>query len=189
MKICKVKLKSLGTYSQSKYIGVPKKDGENSPDYEDRTWRERCNADKEGNLFIPAMAFKNCIAAAAKFMAIPIPGKTRSLFTKHFLSGVLVLENMPLPATKDTVEGEWVFVPSDGKRGGGSRVHKCFPVVHEWEGTVVFHILDNTITEKVFRDVLDGAGSFIGVGRFRPENGGIYGRFTVEETTWEEVDV
>ena len=90
------------------------------------------------------------------------------------------MDTVPLNVKKDDVPGEWYFVPSDGRRGGGSRVKKCFPVIREWSGDVTFHILDDTITQDVFEHHLSEAGKFIGIGRFRPRNNGFYGRFKVD---------
>lgn len=130
------------------------------------------------------MAFKNCISEAAKFLSIQIPGKGKATYTKHFEAGVLVMDLVSLGIKKADTPGEWFFVPSDGKRGGGKRVERCFPVVREWEADVTFHILDDTITEDVFTHHLKEAGKFIGIGRFRPRNNGFYGRFSVTKVSW-----
>lgn len=185
MKTATATLKSVSPYSQSKFHDTPKLDKESGGDYEVRTWRERQHVDDKGNIYIPPMAFKNCIAEAAKFLSEKIPGKGKATYTKHFEAGVLVMDPVPLGVKKDDVPGEWFFVPSDGRRGGGSRVKRCFPVVREWTGEVVFHVLDDTITEDVFQHHLSEAGKFIGIGRFRPRNNGFYGRFTVDKIKWE----
>jgi len=70
MKTAIVSLKSSSSYSQSKYYDTPKLDKESNTDYEKRTWRDRLHTTKEGNVFIPPMAFKNWIAEAAKYLAI-----------------------------------------------------------------------------------------------------------------------
>ena len=75
-------------------------------------------------------------------------------------------------------------MPSDGKRGGGSRVWKCFPIVHEWSATVIYQIADDMINEDIFRKTITDAGKFIGVGRFRPQSRGFYGRFQVDKIKW-----
>ena len=54
---------------------------------------------------------------------------------------------------------------------------KCFPVIQEWQGEVSFAVLDETVTRDILEEFLEIAGSFIGVGSFRPENRGIWGRF------------
>lgn len=186
MKIAKCTLKSVSPYSQNKYYKTPKDEKELSAAYEERTWRDRCHTDKDNNIIIPPMVFANSLKEAAKYMSIPIPGKSKQTFTKNFEAGILVTDPITLPIKKENVEGEWLFVPSNGQRGSGSRVEKCFPVIREWEGVVTYYILDDIITEDVFKRVLDTCGNLIGVGRFRPRNLGYYGRFRVVKVEWKE---
>lgn len=184
MRVATARLKSVSPYSQSRYYQTPKLDKEIPRDYEARTWRDRMHTMPDGRIFIPPMAFKNCLSECAKFLGIQIPGKGKSTYTKHFEAGVLVLEGLTLDIRKEDVQGEWLFVPSDGVRGGGRRVEKCFPLITDWNGTVVFHVLDDTVTQSVFEQHLREAGNFIGIGRFRPRNNGFYGRFSVESVQW-----
>ncbi len=177
-------LHSVSPYSQSRYISEKKPKDLTHPDFEKKIWKERCHFNEEGKVFIPPMSFKNCLSEAAKYKSIQIPGKGKSTYTKHFEAGVLVVEPLVLEVTKEKLEGEWLHVPSDGKRGGTTRVEKCFPVIREWHGLVEFIILDEIITEEVFREHLSDAGAFIGIGRFRPRNNGFYGRFKVESVKW-----
>ncbi len=180
-------LESISPYSQGKYIDpelFPKKDKELARNYEKRMWRERMHVTKEGLVFIPPMAFKNCLSEAARYLSVQVPGRGKTTYTKHFEAGVLVMDALVLPDKKEDVKGEWLFVPSDGKRGGGTRVPKCFPLIPAWEGEAIYYILDGTITEDVFEYHLKQAGSFIGLGRFRPRNNGFYGRFKVNNVEW-----
>lgn len=130
------------------------------------------------------MAFKNCLSEAAKYKSIQIPGKGKSTYTKHFEAGILVTDPLELPITRKELQHEWLHVPSDGRRGGTKRVEKCFPLIPHWEGHVPFLLLDDIIAEEVFEEHLRDAGSFIGIGRFRPRNNGFYGRFKVESVKW-----
>jgi len=184
MKKAICKLKSISPYGQSKYISEKKTRDETHAEFEKRSWKERCHWGEDGNLFIPPMAFKNCLSEAAKYKSIQIPGKGKSTYTKHFEAGVLVVDPLVLPVTKETISHIVLHVPSDGRRGGTTRVEKCFPVVQKWEGTVEYLILDETITQEVFQEHLRDAGSFIGIGFFRPRNNGYFGRFAVEEVKW-----
>ncbi len=184
MKTAVVTLESVSPYSQSKKIGSERADKETFRDHEKRCWRERMHVNKDGNVFIPPMAFKNCLSECAKYLGIQIPGKGKSNYTKHFEAGVLVTEGPELPIKAEDVPGEWLFLPSDGKRGSGKRVDKCMPLIHEWKVEVTFYILDETITEEVFAKHMVEAGNFIGIGRFRPRNNGFYGRFKVLGIKW-----
>lgn len=189
MRTAIVKLESISPYSQSRHYqpdkSIPEHQKETPSATEARTWRERCHATDDGHLFIPPMAFKNCLSEVAKFISMQIPGKGKATYTKHFEAGLLVLEGITLPEKKETVLGEWLFVPADGRRGGGKRVEKCFPLIPKWAGTLAVHILDETISREVFEEHFAAAGNFIGVGRFRPRNNGFYGRFKVVGITWE----
>lgn len=184
MKIATATLQSLSPYSQSRFYQAEKLPKELAKDYEARTWRERMHTDEHGRVFIPPMAFKNCLSEIAKYLGMQIPGKGKATYTKHIEAGILVTEPLVLPETKDELKGEWLFVPADGKRGGGKRVEKCFPVVPKWAGEVTFYVMDETVTQDVFRTHLEQAGAFIGIGRFRPRNNGFYGRFRVDNLTW-----
>ena len=179
MKTFVATLKSTSPLSFSRYYAqeVPKKDKESAADFEERTWRHRLHVTDDGFVLIPPFAFKNCLDSAAKYLGKQIPGRGKTTYTKHFVSGVLVMDPLLLPMKKAEVKGEWRHVPADGTPGGSKRVMKCFPVIPKWEGEVEIHVLDDTITQEVLEEHLVQAGQFIGLGSFRPENRGIYGRF------------
>lgn len=181
MYVARVTLTGVSPMSQSKHYEIPKLNKETADAYEKRTWREKLHYDPNTEeVFIPPMAFKNCLSEAAKFLNKKIPGKGKSTYTKHFDSGVLVMDPMPLGMKKSEVKDEWLFLPIPGNSGG--RVMKCFPLIDTgWTGTVDFHILDETVTEEIFKEVLEEAGKFIGLGRFRPKNRGYYGRFEIKK--------
>lgn len=185
-KIATVILEGTSPYSQSRYYEqeVPKLEKETGQKYEERTWINRLHTDDKGNILIPPMVFKNCLSEAAKFLGKQIPGKGKSTYTKHFEAGVLVISPLVLPIKKDSIKGEWFFVPSDGVRGSGKRVNKCFPVIPNWTGSVDYIVIDDIIDEKIFAYHLEQAGNFIGIGRFRPRNNGFYGRFSVKDIKW-----
>ena len=186
MKTATAKLKSLSPYSQSRMHAAEKQDKETHDAYEKRTWREKAHVTAEGLVFIPPTAFTQGLAAAAKFNPQQIPGRGKSTYTKHFRSGVMVTEGPVLEVKVADVTGEWINANSDGVRGSGKRVQRCFPTIPAWQAQVTFYILDDTITEAVFAAVLREFGAFIGIGRFRPENGGYYGRFDVVSVEWQE---
>lgn len=188
MKTVIATLESKAPYSPSKEKdhAFPRGKKESAADHEERTWRERCHYDENRMVFIPPMAFKNCLSEAAKFLSIQIPGEGKSTYTKHFEAGVLVMEGIPLGVKVDDVEKEPLFVPVNGQRGSGKRVWKNFPRIPVWSGDLTAYVLDDKITEDVFRYVLEQAGAFIGVGRFRPRNNGFYGRFNVVDMVWQE---
>ena len=172
-------LKSISPYSQSQRFQSKKESQETHDAFEKRVWRERLHVDKDGNVFIPPMAFRNALNEAAKFLSMKIPGQGQKTYTKIFERGLLLCDEIPLPVKAAEVPGQWLFVPADGKPGGGTRVDRCFPVIQAWEAKVPIHTLHDLITEEILRLHLEAAGSYIGIGYFRPQNRGYWGRFEV----------
>lgn len=192
MKRAIVTLEGLAPYSQSRYHNTPKLNKEGAGDYEDRTWIEKAHWDEEGRLLMPALAFKNAIAEAAKYLSEQIPGKGKATYTKHFEAGISVVEDALVsmkgkPVTRETIVGDTLHVPSDGRRGGGSRVMRTFPTIGRgWTATIEFMIFDDVITEDVFKRTLTQAGQLIGVGSFRVRNNGTRGRFKPVSIEWDD---
>ena len=189
MHIAKVELKSATPYSQSKNIDpldYPKKPKETHDAYEERVWSKRLHTDDKGNVVIPPTAFENAIREAAKRLAISVPGKGKTLYSKYFEAGIQVPEGITLPIKATDVRGERLFVPSDGRPGGGKRVYKRFPRIDSWSGEIVIYVFDDLIPESVFRKVIESSGFLVGIGRFRPQSRGFYGRYTVESFSWIE---
>lgn len=182
------RIQGIAPYSQSKPILEEHKPGESDDDFGRRTWRNHMHVDRNGMVFIPNSAIKNCIAESAKFMDIKIPGKGRQTFTKHVEAGVMCLLPVSLGIRADAVEDEVLFLSPTGKRGaGGTRVWKHYPIIREWKGDAELIVLDETVLQtsertgrSVLEDIVEGAGQYIGLGRFRPRNNGYYGRFAIE---------
>jgi hypothetical protein len=176
-------LASASPYFQSRnYEMEEKRDRkEDANDFEKRTWRLRTHVNSDGQVIIPAEAFQFSIRDASAYLGERIPGKGQRTWTKHFASGILVPDDIVLPERRETIAGIWLSLNPQGKRGGGSRVQKCMPVIQQWAGDLRVIVLDDLITEEVLRRTVEHAGAFIGIGQNRPQNGGRHGRFQVVE--------
>jgi hypothetical protein len=182
MKICEVHITGSAPYSASRAHETPKEKGENANDYETRTWREKAHV-QDGRLFIPPMAFKMGLDRAAKVMGKQIPGKGKATYTKFFESGVIVTEPVFI-ANETDIACERVHANADGVRGSGKRVWRLFPRIDQWSGVVAFNIIAPEITRDVFEETARYAGLAVGVGRFRPERGGFFGRYSCDRFVW-----
>jgi hypothetical protein len=190
------KITGIASYSQSRPHLTDMLPNESHDDFRKRTWKNHLHVtkDKDKNdddqeVFIPASAIKNCISEAAKFMNISVPGKGKNTYTKHFEAGVNCIKPVLLGIKKKDVQGESLFLPADGRRGSGKRVWKTYPLIaNPWGGVVELIIVDETVLQTsvrntdhtVLEEVVNGAGQYIGLGRFRPRQNGWYGRFTIE---------
>jgi hypothetical protein len=186
MKVATVELTSVTPYSASRMHDTPKLEKERADEYEGRTWREKAYYDESGVAYIPSIAFKQSIDAAAKYLSLQVPGKGKATYTKNFASGVLCSDNMPLGLTRDNVTGVTINAHADGRRGSGKRVKRTMPVFPKWSGKLTFYIFDDAIPKDIFEYVIKESGKFIGVGQYRPQNGGLNGRWEVKSVQWTE---
>jgi len=177
-------LVGVAPLSFSKKVLSEKETGELPDVYEERTWQERLHITKDDEVFIPPGALKNCLTECARYLSESIPGKGKQTFTKNFEAGIMIVEPLLLgiKANSDKVQKERIFVSSTGTKGRGKRVWKNFPTILDWQTHVEILVFDPVLTAKPekIKEYLTHAGKFIGLLRFRPRNGGFYGRFDVK---------
>ena len=184
----KIVLKGISPIEFGRAFQTPKEDKESHDAHEQRCWRERMHVDDYGYVIHNALAIKNALQEVARYKSETIKGKGKSTYTKKFERGVM--PTGPIVITDGDgnrikaadVAGDTRSVPSDGKAGGGTRVNRTFPIIHDWKAEATLMVIDHLLTEDLdrVRLYLEDAGQFIGIGSFRPEKRGYFGRFTVE---------
>lgn len=185
-----VPLKSMSSYSQSKYHSTPFLEGESAGDHERRTWRERghwkLNAQGEEEMVIPFMQIHKALIGAAQYSGQKIKGQGAKTWTQKFESGIMMTEDIPVGVLKKDVKYIALMCDAQGQKGKkGSRVERLFPIIPEWKGVVEIIVLDPIITKDIMRRMMNEAGLFRGLGRWGPRVGGANGRFTVDgEIDW-----
>jgi len=157
-----------------------KRDKETHDTYEKRTWRLRSHFNEDGFVIHPAGALKQALIAAARYSGHQIPGQGKKTYTAKVTSGVAISKALVTDKKESDIVGVDVFCSSDGGRGAKSgRVWKTFPTLMEWTARTQVIVFDDIVTEDILRYLLEETGRFIGIGTWRPENGGENGRFTV----------
>lgn len=178
----------ISPYSQSRQHEEPMLQKEARDAYDLRTWRSKltvANINGKQTVVIPAHGMHQAIASAAKYSKRQIPGQGKATWTKKFEAGIALLEDPSLGISPDDVGMVTISANANGIRGVGTRVPRRFPVIPiGWSSTFDIHILDAIITEDVFREMVEIAGMFVGIGRFRPENAGANGRFKITSLDW-----
>lgn len=190
MRRCTVKLTSASPYSCSKRIDdidVPKLEKETPEKYDIRTWREHATFNSDGIVCVPAMAFKMAIDEAVKRLGLQVPGRGKTTYAKFFVAGQLCESDVSLGIKKEELQPISIWANADGVRGSGKRVKRLFPYIMKWQGTAVFDILDDAIPQNIFERAVVEAGRLVGIGRFRPEKGGMNGRWETGKFVWEQM--
>lgn len=156
--------------------GGKKKTGET--DYS-QEWREYLYADKEGNIFQPAVHFDGALVkASAGYKIQGARGKTyKDLFKGNvFTSPDEIPHNIKVPENLDTDADKVLYLdvrPVVIQRARIVRIRPCFKP--GWKLDFVIEVLDDQIPANVLNEVLQLAGKTVGIGDFRPR----FGRFMV----------
>ena len=194
MKRVKVFIENIpgSPYSQSARVMEPMKDRESHEAFDERTWRLKCTVNDDGVVSIPAMGLKQALDNAAYKLGVKVPGR-RSNFRGFFESGVMCEANAPIHNGKPLKPEDAILTiinaNADGKRGSGKRVLRRFPTFNNYQAEPTFIITDDIVSKEIFETHMKSAGIICGIGRFRPEKGGVNGRFKVLKFVWEEFNV
>lgn len=188
MKIYEAYLQSSTPYAQGRYHNTPKLERELHDAYEERTCLRKLHTSVD-TVYIPPMAFKKCLEDTARYTKMQVPGRGKETYTKNFVQGVLCNEPLMLPLTPADCRIEKVFTLSQPGKPLGGRVWKHFPVIDHWEGIVEIWAIDEQITREVLRKHLELGGMITGIGVWRPQRGGMWGKFKLLTLTEKEVEV
>lgn len=142
---------------------------------------------KAGDPYVPTENLLACLIAAGQ--SVRLDGKKQVSTAKStMLPAFLTLEDLFLPLL-DAPGGKppaWEVDVRPGRNpNGGEAVCLCRPRFDKWAFTVHALVDLDEIAMQTVRDLFDIAGKRIGLGDFRPQRKGIFGRFVV--THWNEI--
>ena len=177
MKLFVAELRSLTPYAQGKYHEEPKLAQELHDAYKQRTALEQLHT-AAGEVYIPPKAFHLCLSSTASYTGDQIPGKGKERYTKHYDRGVICSEPVMLGVKADTVRIERIFTELNPQRPG-SRGWVYFPVIDQWAGELQIMAVDDIFTPAVIERHLRIGGLITGIGVWRPERKGSWGKFQV----------
>lgn len=132
------------------------------------------SADGE-TVIIPQPNLFSCIVSAGKFFKA---GKSKITTLKtSLLPACLFFNDTEFPIDHDgwSVDTRAVRIPSTG-----GRIQRHRPIFHNWSLTFNADLDTDEMSERLMREIVDAAGNKIGLGDFRPECKGPYGRFRVD---------
>lgn len=178
MKKFVAELKGLTPYAQGKMHVEEKLPQELNDAYAARTWRAKLHQGV-GEIYIPPQAPKLLLETTARYLGDQIPGKGKSTYTKHYRQGINIPDPIMLGIRVEEVECEKIFTWAEPQRRHGPRVWRYFPVIRHWAGVLTILAIDDIFTPEVIARHLQLGGTLVGLGVWRPENGGMWGKFAV----------
>jgi hypothetical protein len=178
MKCFVAEIKGLTPLSQGRNHGTPKLPQELEQAYEERTVLQKLHIAVE-EIFIPPIAFKLCLEKTAGYLAEKIPGHGLTQYTKHYRQGIMCPDPIMLGVGVDKVRIDKVFIPTQPNRPNSGRAWKWFPLLDQWQAELTIMAVDDIFTDEVIERHLRIAGQITGIGVWRPERGGMQGKFSV----------
>ena len=136
-------------------------------------------SESTGRPVIPGPNLFRCIIDAGKYFKA---GKSKVTTLKSSLiPACLSIEELEIPVESPApwdVDTRAVRIPSTG---GRILAHR--PCYHDWSLSFTMELDEEVMDCKLLREIVDTAGKRIGLGDFRPDCKGPFGKFVVER--WE----
>jgi len=137
-------------------------------DIEDKLYK-----DEKGKVMLPSVYIKNCIVEAAK--QFKIVGKGKSTYSKLVASTIDVM-----PFYIDFESGKYeVFRISAVNPMTKGRMMTERPKFNKWSASFEIILNDEAVPVSVMNEILEHAGKYVGVGDWRPEKKGMFGKFMI----------
>jgi hypothetical protein len=139
--------------------------------------------DSDGNYFVPVSAVYACLKHAGR--DVRLDGRKQvSTATSTKMSSFMTLDAAQFILEGLDPERPWEADARPGKNpNGGEAVCIVRPRFDKWGFTANITIFADEISEETIRELFDKAGRRAGLLDFRPQRGGVFGQFVVEEWT------
>jgi len=128
---------------------------------------------EDGKPYVPSTYIRNSLIEAGK--SIRIKGRGKSTYSKLLGSSLIVQPDTIVINSSTGWESFTVTAVNPTTKG---RVMVTRPMFKDWKLSFEAVVLDD-ISEEVFRNILDEAGRYVGIGDWRPAKKGMYGKFVV----------
>ena len=136
----------------------------------------------DGALYFPTLAFRQALIDAGTGRRIGKRGASSVLTGSVFLPDGVGMET-PLvdPDTSEPLRDYVVDVQRAVIRTTKAGVVRARPRLDRWAADIAFEYDDSFFPGELLTEVFALAGTTIGVGNYRPQKRGIFGRFQVKE--------
>lgn len=129
--------------------------------------------DENGNFYMPSDHIRMSLINAGGYIKSKVGNARKSM--KNIVAAMFTInpENIPMPVF-DLIDKR-----SAVNKNVKARVMVVRPKWSTWEVNFKIHIDDDTITKQTVEDLLSYSGRYVGIGSYRPEHTGSFGRYEV----------
>lgn len=134
-----------------------------------------CYRNDQGQCYIPAEHIRNSLIGAGTYMKAKVGGRAKSM--KVIVAATFV----PTPDEIVLPDYDAIDKRSTVNRNVKARVITIRPKWTQWKASFTLLVYEATITTETVQQLLNYAGSYVGIGSYRPTNNGMFGRFEVSQ--------
>ena len=133
----------------------------------------------DGTLVIPVNMLYGVLVNAGKYMKL---GKSKLTTTRNtMVMGLIDIEEFEVPIQYEKPWEVYSTRVVNGGTGGARIAHR--PMFYDWKLSFNVLLEDQVLGVKAFRELVDIAGRRVGLGDFRPDRKGPFGKFKV--SSWD----
>jgi hypothetical protein len=140
--------------------------------FQEKNVADKLYKTEDGQIYTPATHLIGCIGNAAK--EFKIPGKRTATYSKLVASSISV-EPFAIVHKKQKWDVFSISAVIPATRGR-AMVHR--PRLNEWNLSFSVSV-DDGVSEETLKNILDYAGTYVGIGDWRPQKKGQFGKFIV----------
>ena len=125
----------------------------------------------DGRCFIPAEHIRGALINAGSYIKAKVGGKSKSM--KIIVAACLIVtpDEITLP------DYDQIDKRSAVNKNVKARVITIRPKWSTWEVSLTLNCYEDTITKETIQQLFEYAGSYVGIGSYRPTANGMFGRF------------
>jgi len=185
MKQYKVKIKGKTPYMQHRMDDQTLEDWEKNrgkiierkevaqEDYKRALFHSYNNGD--GQFYMPSEHLRGSFINGGKMVKSKVGNSRRSM--ANIVAGMFFIKEDKLPLPDNWEIDKRSAVNKNIK----ARVISIRPKWVDWNVEFTLEVDNDTITDETTKAVIENAGKYIGIGSFRPEHNGMFGRFEIEK--------
>lgn len=134
-----------------------------------------CYRNAEGQCYIPADHIRQSLIGAGTYMKAKVGGRSKSM--KVIVAATFV------PAEEQIVIPDYDAIDkrSAVNRNVKARIISVRPKWTKWNFEFVLNVYETSITKETVTQLINYAGSYVGIGSYRPTNNGMFGRYELAE--------
>jgi len=133
--------------------------------------------DNKGKPYLPSEHIRGCLINGGGYIKSKVGSKAKSM--KTIVAAMFMITPDIIPLNDD-----WIIDKRSGvNHNVKGRVIVIRPKWNDWKAKFTLSVDNDTITQETIQNIIEYGGQYVGIGSFRPEKNGMFGRFKIIKIT------